>query len=135
MPANFSPLASVDELQELFEGGFLVTVTGLLQDKEMPVVPEEIPVAKEESPIEIVPQETPGRTSPSPSPSWGPSSSPARTTPWLHTLDEQIERLEEIVETNEIEVAGMHEDLARVMARVLRFGNMVLEQCCQLREI
>ncbi|KAI6002494.1 hypothetical protein EDC04DRAFT_2908542 [Pisolithus marmoratus] len=135
MPANFSPLAGVDELQELFEGGFSVTATRLLQDEEMPVVPEEIPVVKEESPIEIVPQETPGRTSPSPSPSRGPSSSPARMMPWLHALAERIEQLEEIVETNEIEVVGMHEDLARVTARVSRFGNMVLEQHRQLREI
>ncbi|KAI6016730.1 hypothetical protein EDC04DRAFT_2903012 [Pisolithus marmoratus] len=134
-PANFSPLAGVDELQEMFKGGFSAMATRLLQDEEMPVVPKEIPVAKEESPIEIVPQETPGRTSASPSPSHGPSSSPARMTPWLHALDERIKQLEEIVETNKIEVMGMHEDLARVMVRVSRFGNAVLEQRRQLREI
>ncbi|KAI6047547.1 hypothetical protein EDC04DRAFT_2596970 [Pisolithus marmoratus] len=120
---------SVNELQELFKGGFLAMVTGLLQDKEMPVIPEEIPVVKEESPIKIIPQETLGRTSMSPSPLCGPSSSPARTMPWLHTLDEQIKRLEEIIEMNEIEVVGMHEDLARVTAWVSRFRSVVLEQC------
>ncbi|KAI6038664.1 hypothetical protein EDC04DRAFT_2896192 [Pisolithus marmoratus] len=134
MPANFS-LASVNKLQEMFEGGFLVTVTRLLQDEEMPVMPEEIPIVKEELPIKIVPQETPGRMSMSPSPLCGPSSSPARTMPWLHALDKQIKWLEEIIEMNEIEVAGMHEDLARVMAWVSRFGNTVLEQHHQLREI
>ncbi|KAI6014375.1 hypothetical protein EDC04DRAFT_2904138 [Pisolithus marmoratus] len=105
MPANFSPLAGVDKLQEMFKGGFLVTVTRLLQDEEMLVIPKEIPIEKEESPIKIVPQETLGRMSMSPSPSHGPSSSPARTMPWLHALDEWIEQLEEIVEMNEIEVA------------------------------
>ncbi|KAI5992630.1 hypothetical protein EDC04DRAFT_2613604 [Pisolithus marmoratus] len=121
-PANFSPLASVNELQELFEGGFLATVTGLLQDKEMLVVPEEVPKLWEgqlQVPLH-------GAT---------PSSSPARTTPWLYTLDEQIERLEETIEMNKVEVAEMHEDLARFTVQVSRFGSMVLEQHCQLKEI
>ncbi|KAI5981254.1 hypothetical protein EDC04DRAFT_2617535 [Pisolithus marmoratus] len=56
MPANFSPLAGVNELQELFKGGFSATVTRLLQDEEMLVIPKEIPVVKEESPIKIIEQ-------------------------------------------------------------------------------
>ncbi|KAI6009996.1 hypothetical protein EDC04DRAFT_2610403 [Pisolithus marmoratus] len=107
MPANFSPLAGVDELQELFKGGFSAMVTGLLQDEEMPVAPEEVPVAKEESPIKTIPQETLGRATASSSPQCNPSSSPARMTPWLYALDKQIECLEETIEINEVEVYGM----------------------------
>ncbi|KAI6046998.1 hypothetical protein EDC04DRAFT_2597758 [Pisolithus marmoratus] len=111
MPANFSPLAGVDELQELFEGGFSVTTMGLLQDEEILVMPEGAPATKEESPIEVVPQEIPEGASPP----HDPSSLPIRTTSWLHALDKQIECLEEIVKMNKVEVTGMHEDLARVM--------------------
>ncbi|KAI6038763.1 hypothetical protein EDC04DRAFT_2603685 [Pisolithus marmoratus] len=105
MPANFSPLASVNKLQELFKGGFLATTMGLSQDEEMPVVPEKAPVMKEESPIEVVPQKTLEGACVGPSPSHIPSSSPPGTTPWLYALDKQIEQLEEIIETNEFEVA------------------------------
>ncbi|KAI5987961.1 hypothetical protein EDC04DRAFT_2614646 [Pisolithus marmoratus] len=134
-PANFSPLVSVDKLQELFEGGFLVTTTGLLQDDKMLVMHEEMPVMKEESPIETVPQETPEAAVVSPSPPHDPSSSLARMTLWLHALDECIKWLEEIVEMNEAEIVEMHEDLVRFMAWVSRFRSAVLEQWHQLREI
>ncbi|KAI6043427.1 hypothetical protein EDC04DRAFT_2890818 [Pisolithus marmoratus] len=86
MPANFSPLARVNELQELFERGFSATAMGLLQDEEMLVTTEEIPAAKEESPIKVIPQEILGEV--------------------------VIEWLEEIVKMNEVKVAEMHEDLA-----------------------
>ncbi|KAI6027162.1 hypothetical protein EDC04DRAFT_2605923 [Pisolithus marmoratus] len=111
-PANFSPLAGVDKLQELFEGGFSAMATGLLQDEEMLVTPEEAPVTKEESPIETIPQETPEGASPP----RNASSLPVRMTLWLHALDEWIECLEEIIEMNKVEVAEMHKDLARFMA-------------------
>ncbi|KAI6038464.1 hypothetical protein EDC04DRAFT_2603917 [Pisolithus marmoratus] len=134
-PANFSPLAGVDELQELFEGGFSVTVTGLLQDDKMLVVHEEMPVMKEESPIKTIPQETLEAAAVSPSPPHNPSSSPARMMLWLHALDKHIKWLEEIVEMNKAKVAEMHEDLVRFTMWVSRFRSAVLEQQCQLREI
>ncbi|KAI5983450.1 hypothetical protein EDC04DRAFT_2616175 [Pisolithus marmoratus] len=115
MPANFSPLASVDKLQELFKGGFLATTMGLLQDDKMLVMHKEMPVMKKESPIKTIPQETPEVAAVNPSPPRDPSSSLARMMPWLHALDEHIEQLEEIVEMNGIKVTEMHEDLARVM--------------------
>ncbi|KAI6025533.1 hypothetical protein EDC04DRAFT_2899768 [Pisolithus marmoratus] len=88
-------------------------MTGLLQDDEMLVVHEEMPVIRKSPQLKLYLKKLQKQQ-------W--------MMPWLHALDKCIEQLEEIVKMNKAKVAEMHEDLARFMAWVLRFRSAVLEQ-------